>query len=35
MNDKILRKNVKDELDCQPAIDASDIGVAVEGASSR
>ena len=30
MNDKILRKNVEDALDWQPAIDASKIGVAVE-----
>ncbi|HEY5613144.1 MAG TPA: BON domain-containing protein, partial [Lysobacter sp.] len=30
MNDKELRQNVIDELDFEPSIDSSDIGVAVE-----
>jgi osmotically-inducible protein OsmY len=30
MNDKTLRKTVEDELDWQPAIDASNIGIAAE-----
>jgi osmotically-inducible protein OsmY len=30
MNDKTLKQNVEDELDWQPAINASNIGVAVE-----
>lgn len=31
MNDRQLRQNVIDELDFEPSIDATDIGVAVEG----
>jgi osmotically-inducible protein OsmY len=30
MNDKELRKNVLDELEFEPSIDASNIGVAAE-----
>ena len=34
MDDKILRQCIIDELDFEPSIDAANIGVAVEKASS-